>query len=176
MSEQTLNNTYDNSEQVALHTKKDFFQAAQTGTADELDDSIKYFKYLKMRAEIENDDTNTIQVDGKPVKISQLVAPKSEFEDLRLKLIVLFNKLGPDDSLILELQRDFGVQSSFELASVYANYILSKTKHELLYNIVNGKVGADNVYDSLTSGNDGKRTAAKDAIRKRTITTDSLNK
>ena len=60
-----LVNSLDNSEHVAIHSKKDLYQASATGTGEELDDSIKYFKYLKLRAEIESGDGKSIMIEGK---------------------------------------------------------------------------------------------------------------
>ncbi len=62
----SINNPYDNSEAVAINTKKDLFAVASTGTAQELDEHIKYYKYLKMREEIEGDG-NKIKVNGKDI-------------------------------------------------------------------------------------------------------------
>ena len=160
----SINNPYDNSEAVAINTKKDLFAVASTGTAQELDEHIKYYKYLKMRAELESDDGKNIKVNGKDVSIQDLIPQTSEFEGERLRVLVLLNKLGADDPLVLSLQRDFGTNSLFELASEYANYSLGRSRGERLYAILNGKKDSVSLYDGLTADDTGKRADAKKAL------------
>jgi hypothetical protein len=147
----TLVNPHDNSENVAITNKKDLYSVTRTGTDAELEDHIRYFKYLQLRSEIEK-GTGNLKIDGADVPISDLLPPNSEHDNERLRVLVLLNKLGPDDALVRQLQTDFGTNSIFELASEYANYSLGRTRGEQLYAILHGKVEAgkkDTIYDGL---------------------------
>jgi hypothetical protein len=158
----SLINPHDNSENVAITNKKDLYSVTRTGTDAELEDHIRYFKYLQMRAEIEGGAKN-LKIDGKDVPIADLLPPNSEHDNERLRVLILLNKLGPDDALVRQLQTDFGTNSIFELASEYANYSLGRTRGEQLYAILHGKEkeGGDTIYSGLTDGNADKRANAK---------------
>ena len=102
----TLINPHDNSENVAITNKKDLYSVTRTGTDAELEVHIRYFKYLQMRAEIEGGAKN-LKIDGADVPIADLLPPNSEHDNERLRVLVLLNKLGPDDALVRQLQTDF---------------------------------------------------------------------
>jgi hypothetical protein len=159
----TLVNPHDNSENVAITNKKDLYSVTRTGTDSELEDHIRYFKYLKLRAEIEKGAEN-LKIDGADVPIADLLPPNSEHDNERLRVLVLLNKLGPDDALVRQLQTDFGTNSIFELASEYANYSLGRTRGEQLYAILHGKNGGDSIYSGLVDKDTGKRASAKKAL------------
>ena len=144
----TLNNPHDNSEHLALTNKKDLYSVAATGTDAELEDHIRYYKYLQLRSKLSGAAEGKININGKPIDIADLLPPDSEFETERIRVLVLLNKLGPDDTLVNQLQRDFGTNSIFELASEYANYSLGRTRGEKLYAILHGK-GTDQLTSSL---------------------------
>jgi hypothetical protein len=160
----TLNNPHDNSENLVLQNKKDLYSISSTGTDGELEDHIRYYKYLKMRSEIEGGDGTKLKINGGDVEIKDLLPPNSEFEDERLRVLVLLNKLGPDDAIVSQLQRDFGTNSLFELASEYANYSLGRSRGERLYAILHGKgtkeANDESLYESLKAGGE-KRAKAK---------------
>jgi hypothetical protein len=161
----TLVNPHDNSENVAITNKKDLYSVTRTGTDAELEDHIRYFKYLQLRSELESGeekDRKKINIGGSLVNISDLLPPNSEHDNERLRVLVLLNKLGPDDALVRQLQTDFGTNSIFELASEYANYSLGRTRGEQLYAILHGKNGGDSIYDGLVDS--GKRTDTKKAL------------
>ena len=109
-----------------------------------------------------------INIGGSLVNISDLLPPNSEHDNERLRVLVLLNKLGPDDALVRQLQTDFGTNSIFELASEYANYSLGRTRGEQLYAILHGKNGGDNLYDGLIDG--AKRAATKKVLAEGTFT------
>jgi hypothetical protein len=160
----TLNNPHDNSEHLAVTNKKDLYSVASTGTDGELEDHIRYYKYLQMRSKLSGGkDEQHIKIDGKDVAIADLLPADSEFEVERIRVLVLLNKLGPDDALVHQLQRDFGTNSIFELASEYANYSLGRSRGEKLYAILHGKGDtAGNIYDGLTGA---KQTEARADLR-----------
>ena len=164
----TLVNPHDNSENVAITNKKDLYSITRTGTDAELEDHIRYFKYLQLRSDLESakDDGSKkkINIGGDLIPISDLLPPNSEHDNERLRVLVLLNKLGPDDALVRQLQTDFGTNSIFELASEYANYSLGRTRGEQLYAILHGKNGGDTIYSELTGGDADKKASAKKAL------------
>jgi len=162
-------NHYDNSEHVPTDTRKDVFLLSSTGTADEINAMKDYYQYLELRANIENTDKK-IKVGKEQVKLSDLMPAQSEFEQLRLKVIHLLNKLGPDDSLYQQLASDFGTTSPFELASKYANYVLVRSRADRLFGVLTGKIGEASVYDSLIDDDDSTKVKAKEALSKGTFT------
>ena len=162
----TLNNPHDNSEHLALTNKKDLYSVAATGTDAELEDHIRYYKYLQMRAKLSGKDEKHLKIDGKDIPIADLLPADSEFETERIRVLILLNKLGPDDTLVNQLQRDFGTNSIFELASEYANYSLGRTRGEKLYAILHGKGDtAGSLYDGLVSSTASDKTKARDDLR-----------
>ena len=162
----TLNNPHDNSEHLALTNKKDLYSVAATGTDAELEDHIRYYKYLQLRSKLSGAAEGKININGKPIDIADLLPPDSEFETERIRVLILLHKLGPDDTLVNQLQRDFGTNSIFELASEYANYSLGRTRGEKLYAILHGKGDtAGSLYDGLVSSTPADNTKARDDLR-----------
>lgn len=157
-------NTYDNSENVAINAPKDQYAIASSGTEAELDSQIKYFKYLKLRSEIETDGTKKIKVGEDDVSISELMPAQSEYDVERLRVLRLLNRLGVDDPLVLQIQRDIGTDSLWECASAYANYSLARSRGERLFAVLNGKTDSGSIYLDLIDKNSTKVTAAKKAI------------
>ncbi len=80
-------------------------------------------------------------------------------------MLILLNKLVPDDAIVSQLQRDFGTNSLFELASEYANYSLGRSRGERLYAILHGTDGKDSLYANLTDEDPAKNSAAKKVLK-----------
>lgn len=166
-----LNNPYDNSEQLAINDSKDRFQASETGNYSEIEQMKTYFEYLLKRSEVEKSDSK-IKVGDTEIAINKLIPAKSQFEEERLRVLALCNRLGVEDPLVQSWMRDFGTNSVFELASAYANFSLGKTRGEKLYQVLHGKTASDaediadqSIYKSLLDDDDKKSSSAKKAIR-----------
>ena len=173
----TLNNEHDVSEALEINTQKDLYLASRTGTAEELENSIRYMKYLQLRSELTekgNDDAakKKVKVGDTIVNVEDLLPNDSEFEEERVKCLRMLKKMGADSPFYQNLAKDFGTNSLFELASAMAEYNMQRARGDMIYSLRAGKntVSGNSIYDEIV-GKDGKgatveeRKKALEAVR-----------
>lgn len=157
-----LVNSKDNSDVPYVSTKKDVYLLTNTGSESEITSMTKYYEYLKLKAEVESSDKK-IMVDGIEVPIKEMIAKSSEFEDTRLKVVLFINRVGVDHPEVQRLMDAFEADGAFDLASKYANYILSKTRQEKLYGLIEAydTDGTTKIYDKIVGiDRNGKKLGA----------------
>ena len=166
----TLNNEHDVSEALEINTQKDLYLASRTGTAEELENSIRYMKYLQLRSELTekgNDDAakKKVKVGGTIVNVEDLLPNDSEFEEERVKCLRMLKKMGADSPFYQNLAKDFGTNSLFELASAMAEYNMQRARGDMIYSLRAGKTNSKSIYDEIVGKDATVRKSALEAVR-----------
>lgn len=159
MSEQHKNKL-DNSEFAMSNTTRDI-SAASVDRSEE--QRLKeYMEVLKLRAEIEKDASLELKIptkvwDGtansgkgawvmnlnKKVKVVDLLPQDSEFEKVRKLIIIKLNQEGPESEIFRRYASRFGSNSTFELSSRIANYVLDEKRRKETYDeLISGPLKA----------------------------------
>ena len=167
----SLNNEHDVSEQLEINNTKDLYLASRTGTADELENSIRYMKYLELRSKLTEKDATAdgdkkkVKVGGTVVNVEDLLPNDSEFEEERVKCLRMLKKMGADSPFYQNLAKDFGTNSLFELASAMAEYNMQRARGDMIYSLRAGKANTKSIYDEIVGGNAANRKTALESVR-----------
>lgn len=155
MSGNEHKNRLDNSEFNTAHTTRDVAPASVDKSEEQR--LYEYMRTLKLRAEIEKAadlkvsiNTNVYnKADGtwgkKEIKkdIMELLPQDSEFEKTRKLVLISLNKEGPESEKFRKYASRFGTNSTFELSSRIANYVLDEKRRRETYNdLVEGPLKA----------------------------------
>lgn len=146
-------NKLDNSEYSAANTSKDLTMGS-SGTQSEEALLFQYMQNLKLRAEIESDNTLVLPVvtdktwddstgkwvtTTKKVPVKDLLPKDSEYERVRKLIIVKLNEAGPESELFRRYASRFGTNSIFAISSKAANFVLDeKRRRSTFEELVNG--------------------------------------
>ena len=147
-------NPYDNSEVVMENEVRDI-AAGYDNTYDAMRAEKEYYETLMKRHQLltQNDGKITMLIRNErgvpeptPVQAKYIVAAPSEFESVRLNVLMRLNDPQKTSPATLKMRMaQFETDSVFELSSKIANYVIDQKRKKLVADKYSApwKVGAD---------------------------------